>query len=123
VEAKARAAKDAARRLATVGAQTKNDALAAMADALGERQAEILDANARDIANARDRNLAPHMVERLTLNPKRIQGMRDGLLQVRALPDPVGNVISGWRRPNGLQINKVRVPLGVIGIIYESRPT
>lgn len=122
VEAKARAAKNAARRLATVGTAAKNAALHAMADALGAHQAELLDANGRDIAGARDRGLTPHLIERLTLNPKRIAAMQDGLRQVAALPDPVGGVVSGWRRPNGLQINKMRVPLGVIGIIYESRP-
>ena len=122
VEAKARQAKDASRRLATVGTAAKNAALLAMADALGTHQAEILDANARDIAGARDRGLTPHLIERLTLDEKRIHAMRDGLAQVAGLPDPVGVVLGGWRRPNGLQINKVRVPLGVVGIIYESRP-
>ena len=122
VETKAKAAKDAARRLATVGMATKNAALLAMADALCERRAELLDANARDTSAARDRGLTPHLVERLTLNAKRIDAMREGLTQVAALPDPIGEIVGGWRRPNGLQISKMRVPLGVIGIIYESRP-
>ena len=122
VEAKAKAAKDAARRLATVGSAAKNAALHAMADALADARRELLDANARDLSLARDKGVPPHMVDRLALNDKRIDAMREGLAQVAALPDPVGNVVSGWRRPNGLQINKVRVPLGVIGIIYESRP-
>ncbi len=122
VETKARQAKDASRRLATIGTAAKNAALLAMSDALGEQQAEILDANARDIAQARDRGLTPHLIERLTLNDKRIAAMRDGLTQVAGLPDPVGVIVGGWRRPNGLQISKVRVPLGVVGIIYESRP-
>jgi glutamate-5-semialdehyde dehydrogenase len=122
VETKAKAAKDAARRLATIGTATKNAALFAMADALSDAKAEILDANARDLAQAKDKGVAPHMVDRLALNDKRIAAMQEGLQQVAALPDPIGTVLGGWRRPNGLQINKVRVPLGVLGIIYESRP-
>ncbi len=122
VETKAKAAKEAARRLATVGAAAKNAALHAMADALSERCDELLEANARDIGAARNRGLTPHLIERLTLNPKRIDAMREGLAQVATLPDPIGEIVGGWRRPNGLQINKMRVPLGVIGIIYESRP-
>ena len=122
VEDKGRAAKAAARMLATAGTNAKNAALAAMADALGTHQDAILEANGRDIAGARERGLTPHLIERLTLTPKRIGEMQTGLRQVAALPDPVGAVLSGWRRPNGLQITKMRVPLGVIGIIYESRP-
>jgi glutamate-5-semialdehyde dehydrogenase len=122
VEEKARAAKIAARRLATIGTATKNAALAAMADALGKHTAMILHANERDLALAADKGVPPHMRDRLALNEKRIAGMQEALHQLIALPDPVGTVLSGWRRPNGLQINKVRVPLGVIGIIYESRP-
>jgi glutamate-5-semialdehyde dehydrogenase len=122
VENKAKAAKDAARTLATIGSAAKNTALLAMADALGERRAELLDANGRDLSLAKDKGVPPHMVDRLALNEKRIVAMQEGLRQVAALPDPVGNILNGWRRPNGLQIEKVRVPLGVIGIIYESRP-
>ena len=122
VEDKGRAAKAAARTLATAGMEVKNAALLAMAKALGENQAAILEANARDIAGAKERGLTPPMVERLTLSSKRIAEMQAGLEQVAGLPDPIGTVLSGWRRPNGLQISKVRVPLGVIGIIYESRP-
>jgi len=122
VEDKGRAAKAAARTLATAGTNAKNAALAAMADALGDSQNAVLEANGRDIAGARERGLTPHLVERLTLTPKRIGEMQTGLRQVSALPDPIGAVLSGWRRPNGLQITKTRVPLGVIGIIYESRP-
>jgi len=122
VEDKARAAKAAARTLATAGTAAKNAALIAMADALGQQQDTILEANARDIAGATERGLSPHSIERLTLNPKRITEMQTGLRQVAALPDPIGAVLSGWRRPNGLQITKTRVPIGVIGIIFESRP-
>ena len=122
VDAKAKAAKAAAQRLATVGSGIKNAALFAMADALDANRQEIIVANSRDIGVAQSNGVAPHMVDRLLLNDKRIDAMRDGLAQVAALPDPVGVVLGGWRRPNGLQINKVRVPLGVVGIIYESRP-
>lgn len=122
VEDKGRAAKAAARTLATAGTTAKNAALASMADALGANQDAVLEANAGDIAGAKERGLTPHLVERLTLTPKRIGEMQTGLRQVAALPDPIGAVLSGWRRPNGLQITKMRVPIGVIGIIYESRP-
>ncbi len=122
VEAKGQAAKAAARILATAGTDAKNAALFAMADALGMSQDAVLDANSRDIANARDGGMAASLVERLTLNSGRIAEMQTGLRQAAALPDPIGAVLSGWRRPNGLQITKMRVPLGVIGIIYESRP-
>jgi glutamate-5-semialdehyde dehydrogenase len=122
VEDKGRVAKAAARTLATAGTNAKNAALTAMADALGANQDAILEANGRDIAGAKERGLTPHLIERLTLTPKRVGEMQTGLRQVAALPDPIGAVLSGWRRPNGLQITKTRVPLGVIGIIYESRP-
>jgi len=122
VEDKGRAAKAAARTLATAGTNAKNATLEAMAEALGTGQDAILEANGRDIAGAREHGLTPHLIERLTLTPKRIEEMQTGLRQVSALPDPIGTVLSGWRRPNGLQITKTRVPIGVIGIIYESRP-
>ena len=122
VEDKGRAAKLAARTLATAGTDAKNAALTAMAEALRGQQDAIVDANSRDLAAAHDKGMTAHLVERLTLNAKRIAEMAQGLQQVAALPDPVGAVLSGWRRPNGLQITKTRVPLGVIGIIYESRP-
>jgi glutamate-5-semialdehyde dehydrogenase len=82
----------------------------------------ILQANAQDIAAARERGLSEAMIERLTLTEKRLGEMREGLAQVQSLPDPIGAILGGGRRPNGLQITKVRVPIGVIGIIYESRP-
>ena len=122
VEAKGRQAKLAALALATAGTAAKNAALTAMADALGASQEAVLDANRRDLALAEDRGMTEHLRERLTLNPKRIADMQEGLRQVAALPDPVGVVLGGGRRPNGLQITKIRVPLGVVGIIYESRP-
>ncbi len=122
VEAKGQAAKAAARTLAIAGTGAKNAALVAMADALGASQDAVMEANCRDLAAARDSGMAAHLAERLTLSSKRIAEMQEGLRQVAALPDPIGAVLSGWRCPNGLQITKTRVPLGVIGIIYESRP-
>lgn len=122
VETKARQARDASRFLAATPTGVKNAALMAMADAvLSEREA-ILAANALDVADACARCVSEAMIDRLTLNDSRLQGMADGLRIVADLPDPIGQVIGGWQRPNGLQIRKVRVPLGVIGIIYESRP-
>lgn len=122
VEDRGRAAKAAARILATAGTNAKNAALLTMAEVLDEQRDAILEANGRDIAGAKDKGLTPHMVERLTLSPKRLTEMQAGLRQVAVLPDPIGTVLSGWRRPNGLEISKTRVPIGVIGIIYESRP-
>jgi glutamate-5-semialdehyde dehydrogenase len=122
VEAKAMTAREAARRLATIGTTVKNASLHAMADALGAARPEILDANGRDLAVAKDKGVAPHMMDRLRLTEKRIADMQEGLHQVAGLPDPIGAILGGWRRPNGLDIEKVRVPLGVLGIIYESRP-
>jgi glutamate-5-semialdehyde dehydrogenase len=122
VEDKARAASLAARALATSGSAVRDAALVAMADALGDARPTLLDANARDLSLARDKGVAPHMVDRLALNDQRIAGMQEGLRQIAGLPDPIGVVVGGWRRPNGLQITQVRVPLGVVGIIYESRP-
>lgn len=122
VLAQAKRAKEAARRLAAVGTQVKNSALTAMAEALTAQAAPILDANAVDVAAGRERGLSSTLIERLTLTPKRIEAMSEGLRQVAALPDPVGQILDGGRRPNGLDIQRVRVPLGVIGIIYESRP-
>lgn len=122
VEAKGRDAKLAARMLATAGTNAKNAALTAMADALYLAEDAIIEANLRDLTAARDSGMTAHLIERLTLNSKRIAEMASGLQQVAALPDPIGAVLGGGRRPNGLQITKTRVPLGVVGIIYESRP-
>ena len=122
VMAQARRANDAARKLAAVGTDRKNAALLAMADALTAQTALILDANAADVEAGRERGLSHALLERLTLDRQRVGAMAEGLRQVAGLPDPVGQVIDGSRRPNGLEIQRVRVPLGVIGIIYESRP-
>lgn len=118
----AQRARDAARRLARENTQTKNSALRHMADALIEHQDAILAANAIDIANAHKRGLDPAFIDRLGLTPKAIQQMADAITEVIALPDPVGGMDEVWVRPNGLKVGKKRIPLGVIGIIYESRP-
>ncbi len=122
VETKAKAAKTAAAKLAVLSTGIKNKALLAMADALLAKQEEILEANARDMAAAVAKGMRVSMQDRLKLNSGRIEGMADGLRQVAALPDPVGNVVGGNTLANGLTITKIRVPLGVIGIIYEARP-
>jgi glutamate-5-semialdehyde dehydrogenase len=112
----------ASRTLARLGTDQKNAALRAIAGQIVAREAAILEANRNDLANSGGLGLTSSMVERLTLNPKRIQSMADGVRQVATLQDPVGKVMTEWTRPNGLRISKVRVPIGVIGIIYESRP-
>lgn len=122
VKAKAQAAKQAAARLAVTSTAVKNAALLAMATALEAQQAEILAANERDMTAAAAKGMKSSMLDRLKLTAERISGMADGLRQVAGLADPVGNVIDGKTLPNGLHITKIRVPLGVIGIIYEARP-
>ncbi|WP_304278410.1 glutamate-5-semialdehyde dehydrogenase [Phascolarctobacterium succinatutens] len=122
VQAKAQAAKQAAAKLAVTSTAVKNAALLAMAAALEAQQAEILAANERDMAAAAAKGMKSSMLDRLKLTAERISGMADGLRQVAGLADPVGNVIDGKTLPNGLHITKIRVPLGVIGIIYEARP-
>lgn len=122
VQAKAQAAKQAAAKLAVTSTAVKNAALLAMAAALEAQQAEILAANERDMNAAVAKGMKSSMLDRLKLTAERISGMADGLRQVAGLADPVGNVIDGKTLPNGLHITKIRVPLGVIGIIYEARP-
>ncbi len=114
-------AKSAARILAVAG-EKKNDALKSIAKALIENTDKILCANATDLENGKANGLSDSLLDRLSLNQSRIRGIADGVLEVAALPDPIGEVLSGSTRPNKLQITKVRVPLGVIGIIYEARP-
>jgi glutamate-5-semialdehyde dehydrogenase len=115
-------ARAASRALAKLTTQQKNDALTAMAARIVADSAPILEANAKDVAKGTSDGLSAAMIDRLTLTPKRIEAMADGIRQVATLPDPVGEVITEWTRPNGIKISKVRVPIGVIGIIYESRP-
>jgi glutamate-5-semialdehyde dehydrogenase len=117
-----RKAKAASRPLAIASTQQKNAALLAMADALLRNRQAILDANAIDVANGVEAGLAPAMMDRLKLTPERIAAMAEGVREIAALTDPVGEVIAAWERPNGLHIERVRTPLGVIGVIYESRP-
>ena len=119
IGAKARAA---ARPLAVASAGQKHAALVAMAEAIRRREAEILEANASDLRNGEEGKLGAAFMDRLTLTPARIRDMADGIAAIAALADPVGEVIAEWDRPNGLHIERVRTPLGVIGVIYESRP-
>jgi len=122
MERMGRAAKAAAAILATAPAEAKNRALLRAAAALRARRPEILAANARDMEAGEAKGLSSAMLDRLKLDDKRIEAMAAGLEDIARLPDPVGTVIAEWERPNGLKISRVRVPLGVIGIIYESRP-
>ena len=115
-------AKEAARALSRASTDQKTAALAAMAQQLRAQQAAILEANAKDVKAAQSQGFSAALLDRLTLNEKRLGEMVASVEAVIALPDPVGAVLRQWRRPNGLEIRKVRVPLGVIGIIYESRP-
>lgn len=118
----AREAKAAARVLANLSSQVKNDLLNTMADALEAATDQLAGENAKDLAVGRDKGLSSAMLDRLTLDTQRVRAMADGLREVAALPDPVGEVTQLSRRPNGLQVGRMRIPLGVIGIVYESRP-
>src|SRR5713101_2593728 len=122
VEGKARAAREAARALALCPTRIKNDALLQMAHGLVEKTAALLEANRGDVERARSRGAARAFLDRLALSEARVEEMAQGLREIAALPDPVGMVVEAWRRPNGLEISRVRVPLGVIAFIYESRP-
>jgi glutamate-5-semialdehyde dehydrogenase len=122
VETKARAARAASRALALCSTRTKNEALAQMARGLEEKTGAILDANRADLERARATGVARAFLDRLTLTDARIETMAIGLREIAALPDPVGETVEATRRPSGLEISRVRVPLGVIGFIYESRP-
>ena len=117
-----RRARDAAKVLAFAPAEAKEKALLAAADACWDRRAEIIAANEKDMAFGRDKGLSPAMMDRLMLDEDRIKGMCDGLRAVAGQADPVGEVLEEWDRPSGLRIKRVRTPLGVIGVIYESRP-
>ncbi|MBY6089883.1 glutamate-5-semialdehyde dehydrogenase [Maritimibacter alkaliphilus] len=116
------AARKAAAILATAPAETKRRALEAAADAVWSRRKEIIEANAKDLDYGRDKGLSPAMMDRLMLDEARIKGICDGLRSVAAQADPVGAVLAEWDQPSGLHIRRVRTPLGVIGVIYESRP-
>lgn len=118
----ARAAKEAAAALATLSTGVKNAALLGMAAALGRAEGALLEVNAAEVARARAAGQPAAFLDRLTLTAGRVRAMADGLEAVAALPDPVGEITGMWRRPNGLLVGRMRVPLGVIGVIYESRP-
>ena len=115
-------ARAAAKVLAQATAAQKNDALLGMAKAIRAAQAEILAANAKDLEAAKSKDLKSSFVDRLTLNPARLEAMATGLEDIAALKDPVGRVLEKWTRPNGMEISRIAVPIGVIGIIFESRP-
>jgi len=117
-----RQARAASRLIAKADTRTKNRALGVMAEALVRARVQLIEANARDLAAAKKRKLDPALIDRLTLNERTIDAMADGLAQIAALHDPIGEIIGLKYRPSGIQVGQMRVPLGVIGIIYESRP-
>ena len=119
---KGKLAKDASFYLAKLTTKEKNEALLAIADDLKKKSEYIISENKKDIDNAKANNMREGLIDRLMLNKDRIYAMAEGIEQIAKLPDPIGEVVSGTERPNGLKIDKVRVPLGVIGIIYEARP-
>ena len=118
----AKAAKKASYQMALIGTPEKNRALMQMAKALEAQQSYLIRENAKDLAVVAKANYSKALIDRLTLNPKRISAMADGLRETAKLKDPVGELLETIKRPNGLLIKKIRVPLGVVGIIYESRP-
>ena len=122
MQALGRAARAAAATLARASAEQRTDALNRAAAAIRTARGAILEANRRDLQSAHDKQLSSAMIDRLMLDDQRTEAMANGLAEVASLPDPVGTVLAAWTRPNGLKIERVRVPLGVIGIIYESRP-
>jgi glutamate-5-semialdehyde dehydrogenase len=122
MDAIGRDARAAARALALAGVAQKNRALAAMAKSVRVSRAAILAANSEDVAEAKAAGATPAFLDRLTLSPASIEAMAAGIETIRRLKDPIGSVLAAWRRPNGMRIERVRVPLGVVGVIYESRP-
>ncbi len=118
----AEAAREASRVLARAETRQKDEALRAAADAIVRRRRKILAENARDLAAAKQAKQGAAFLDRLALDPKRLDGIASSLLEVAALPDPVGDVTASWRRPNGLRVKKVRIPLGVVLMVYEARP-
>jgi glutamate-5-semialdehyde dehydrogenase len=118
----ARKAQEASRQLAQLSTATKNKALLEMAEDLEQNQERLIEENRRDLAAGEKAHLSSSLIDRLRLTPLVIRGMAEGLREVARLPDPVGEVTKMWKRPNGLMVGRMRIPLGVIGIIYESRP-
>ncbi len=119
---KAREAKEGAKALARLSSKEKNSVLQKMAEALKNKSKILIEKNQKDIQFAEKKGLSKALIDRLTLNEKRIDEMAKGLMEVTSLQDPVGEIIKMWKRPNGMTVGKMRVPIGVIGIIYESRP-
>jgi len=115
-------ARQASFALARLSTSAKNEMLLQMAHGLEVAAQQLISENAKDLSNGRDKGLSEAMLDRLMLNEARIKGMADALREVAALPDPVGEVTRMWKRPNGIMVGKMRIPLGVIGIVYESRP-
>jgi glutamate-5-semialdehyde dehydrogenase len=122
VQEQAEKARTAALTLSSATRATKDAALIAMADSLGKSETAILEANQRDVASAEANGTSAALIDRLRLTPDRIAGMVEGLRELAALPDPVGDVVRGWTNANGVEVRQVRVPFGVVGIIYEARP-
>ena len=122
VTEKAKKAKNASRQLANISTEIKNDALFKMAAGLEQSADHLMVENKKDLEAGEKKGLSSAMLDRLKLTPERVKAMADGLREVAGLPDPVGEVLKMWRRPNGMQVGKMRVPIGLIGIIYESRP-
>ncbi len=118
----AKQAKVASRRLAPLSSEEKNRALRLMAERLDAKTEYLLNENGRDLEAAKQAGISGAILDRIALNPTRVQGMAKGLREIAALPDPVREIVKMWRRPNGLQVGRMRIPLGVIGIIYEARP-
>lgn len=118
----AEAAREASRELARLSRAEKDAALQAMADALAAAEPQLLGANAIDVGSARDAGTQGAIIDRLSLDPARVHGMVQGLRDLASLPDPIGDVVRGWTLPNGVKVSQVRVPFGVVGIIYEARP-
>ena len=122
IVALARAAQDASRRVASLSTTLKNEVLLEIADELDRQRGLLKQENEKDVAAAREKKLSPALIDRLTLTDKVITAMIESIREVVHLPDPVGEVVKMWKRPNDLLVGRVRIPLGVIGIIYESRP-
>jgi glutamate-5-semialdehyde dehydrogenase len=122
VQKTAAKAKEASRKLANTPTKVKNDALLMMADGIIAAEAQLVKENYKDITAGEKKGLSKAMLDRLTLNPSRIKAMAQGLREIVALPDPVGEVTKVWKRPNGMEVGRLRVPIGLIGIVYESRP-
>jgi glutamate-5-semialdehyde dehydrogenase len=122
IKGMAREARGASRELRKVGRERKDAALQLMATKLEDRKGEIKKANDKDVSSAKEMGMGSAMIDRLTLDDGTIRSMADGLREVAGLPDPVGQVTGMWKRPNGLMVGRVRIPLGVVGFIYESRP-